>query len=217
MGYQTTSSSSLLPNRPMSLITVRKCLAFNRVPALLQRTTATSFQLILLCYGPAITRYPAGFPFKQNPHWFTFHRNCSLDHFTLLPCHTMFWSDLHVHFRLASPPRGRGAARQSSHCPCGQSSIANIQAFTALETHCMLSKGAESLLMNALRPPPTLPAPLPSPQRGWEESTWPSRDRWLAIAHTSFAQCRSAGCCSVRHLHDWPQIAFYYVKSSNIM
>lgn len=138
----------------MSLITVRKCLAFNRVPALLQRTTATSFQLILLCYGPAITRYPAGFPFKQNPHWFTFHRNCSLDHFTLLPCHTMFWSDLHVHFRLASPPRGRGAGPQSSHCPCGQSSIANIQAFTALETHCMLSKGAESLLMNALRPPP---------------------------------------------------------------
>lgn len=170
------------------MITVRKCLGFNDVPALAQRTTATSLELILLCYRLAITRYPAGLPFKQNPHWFTFQRNCSPDHFTLLPCHTMFWSDLHVHFRLASPPCGHCAGLQSSHCPCGQSSIANIQAFTVLETHCVLSKGAESLLMNALQPP--------RPKRSWEETTWPGRDRWLVIAHTWFAQCRSAGCCS---------------------
>lgn len=179
-------------------------------------TTATSLELILLCYRLAITRYPAGFPFKQNPHWFTFHRNCSLDHFTLLPCHTMFWSDLHVHFRLASPPCGHRAARQSSHCSCGQSSIANIQAFTALETHCMLSKGAESLLMNALHPPPS-PLPPSTPKRSWEETTWTSRGRLPAIAHISFAQCRSAGCCSVIHVEDRPQIAFYYVKRRYIM
>lgn len=36
------------------------------------------------------------------------------DQFTLLPCHTMFWSDLHVHFRSASPPSRHHAAQQSS-------------------------------------------------------------------------------------------------------
>lgn len=160
---------------------------FHDVPALVQRTTATSFGLILLCYRLTITRYPAGLPFKQNPHWFTFQRNCRLDHFTLLPCHTMFWSDLHVHFRLASPPCGHRAGRQSSHCPCGQSSIANIQAFTALETHCVLSKGAESLLMNALHPP-CPPSPHPN------EAERKPHD--LAVTDDSFAQCRSAGRCS---------------------
>lgn len=111
---------------------------------LLQRKTTSYLQLILLCYRFTITRYPGGFPFEQNPHWFSFQRNCSLDQFTLLPCHTMFWSDLHVHFRSAYPPSRHHTAQQSSHCPYGQSSIPNIQSFTALETCYMLSKGRAS-------------------------------------------------------------------------
>lgn len=59
-----------------------------------------------------LTRYPGGVPFQQSPHWSGFQRNCNLDQFTLLPCHTMFWSDLHVHFRSASPPRCHQPARQ---------------------------------------------------------------------------------------------------------
>lgn len=111
---------------------------------LLQRNTTTYLQLIVLWYRLSITRYPGGLPFLQSTHWFSFQRNCSQDQFTLLPCHTMFWSDHHVHFRSASSPCGHHSARQSSHCPCGQSSIPNVQSFTMLETCCMLSKGRGS-------------------------------------------------------------------------
>lgn len=167
---------------------------------LLPRKTTTSLQLILLCYRLPITRYPGGFPFKQKPHWFTFQRNCSLDHFTLLPCHTMFWSDLHVHFRSASPPCGCRSARQSSHCPRGQSSIPNIQSFTTLETRCMLSKGRVRCWWM-----PSTPSPSPNEASRKPHDPVVTNDFEYC---TSFAQCRSAGCGSVIDARDWPQIVF---------